>query len=61
MNLYYVTAYHYDRSEWRTFVISAETYEGVIQRLKSKYADIQFKHVGPTLICSTPDNVFQEL
>jgi hypothetical protein len=55
-----VTAYHYRNNEWWRFAVSAETGDAAIAKFKDGY-DERFTRINAQYICTTTDDVCQEL
>jgi hypothetical protein len=61
MNLYYVTAYHWENNEWWRFAITATSNEDAVQKLTGDFSDTKFTRTNARYICTTTANVFEEL
>ena len=61
MNLYYLTAYHWRSNEWWRFAISAQSGDEAVLKFTEGYSDDRFTRINAKFICTTADDVFQEL
>ena len=59
--LYYLTAYNHRRNEWWRFAITASSDEAAIRQFTEGYDDLQFSRISARPICTTTDDVFEEL
>jgi hypothetical protein len=60
MNLYYIAAYHWENNEWWRYAITATSVEDAEQKLAEGF-DTKFTRVRVRYLCTTKDDVFEEL
>ena len=61
MNLYYIAAYHWENNEWWRFAITATSKEDAEQKMAEGFPDTKFTRINVRGLCTTKDDVFEEL